>query len=141
MMKRVHLLFVLLRRSGIYKILLGFMGVYLFCAIVVMIAEPNVERFGDALWFLWAVSTTVGLGDITAVTVPGRLATIVCSLYAIITTALITGVAVDYFNEERQRQYDESLTLFLDKLERLPELDKDELAAISKKVKRNRGEF
>ena len=141
MMKRVHLLFVLLRRSGIYKILLGFMGVYLFCAIVVMIAEPNVERFGDALWFLWAVSTTVGLGDITAVTVPGRLATIVCSLYAIITTALITGVAVDYFNEERQRQYDESLTLFLDKLERLPELDKEELAAISKKVKQSRGEL
>ena len=141
MIKRLHLLFVLLKRSGVYKILIGFMGVYLLCSLVMLIAEPKVERFGDALWFLWAVSTTVGLGDITAVTIPGRIATVVCSLYAIITTALITGVAVDYFNEERQRQYDESLTLFLDKLERLPELDKEELAAISKKVKRNRGEL
>ena len=141
MIKRLHLLFVVLRRSGVYKILIGFMGVYLLCATVVMIVEPKVERFGDALWFLWAVSTTVGLGDVTAVTLAGRVAAVICSLCAITTTALITGVIVDYFNEERQRQYDESLTLFLDKLERLPELDHDELVKISKKVKRNRGEY
>ena len=141
MIKRLHLLLVVLKRSGIYKILLGFMGVFLFSGLVVLIAEPTVVRFGDALWFLWAVSTTVGLGDITAVTIPGRIATVVCSLCAIVTTAIITGVVVDYFNEERQRQYDESLTMFLDKLERLPELDKEELAAISKKVKQSRGEL
>ena len=141
MVKRLHLLFVVLRRSGVYKALLGFLGVYLFCTTVVLIAEPKIERFDDALWFLWAVSTTVGLGDITAVTFAGRVAAVICSLCAITTTALITGVIVDYFNEERQRQYDESLTLFLDKLERLPELDRDELVKISKKVKRNRGEY
>ncbi len=141
MVKRLHLLFVVLRRSGVYRVLLGFLGVYLFCALVVLLAEPRIERYDDALWFLWAVSTTVGLGDITAVTFAGRMASVFCSLYAITTTALITGVIVDYFNEERQRQYDESLTLFLDKLERLPELDHDELVRISKKVKRNRGEY
>ena len=141
MVKRLHLLFVVLRRSGVYKVLLVFLGFYMLCALVVLFAEPGIERYDDALWFLWAVSTTVGLGDITAVTPAGRIVTVLCSLYAITTTALITGVIVDYFNEERQRQYDESLTLFLDKLERLPELDQEELAAISKKVKRNRGEF
>ena len=141
MIKRLHLLIVVFRRSGVYRALLLFTGVYLLCGLVVLIVEPGIERFDDALWFLWAVSTTVGLGDFTAVTVPGRIAAIICSVYAITTTALITGVIVDYFNEERQRQYDESLTLFLDKLERLPELDQEELAAISKKVKRNRGEF
>ena len=141
MLKRLHLLFVVLRRSGVYKVVLVFLATYLFCALVVLFAEPGIDRYDDALWFLWAVSTTVGLGDFTAVTLAGRIATVLCSLYAITTTALITGVIVDYFNEERQRQYDESLTLFLDKLERLPELDKEELAAISRKVKRNRGEF
>jgi voltage-gated potassium channel len=84
---------------------------------------------------LWAVSTTVGLGDVTAVTVVGRVAAMLCSLYAIITTALITGVIVDYFNESRQRQFDESLTEFLDKLERLPELSNEELEAISRRVR------
>lgn len=138
MVKRLHLLFIVLRRSGVYKLLLGFLGVYLACALVVLLAEPNIVRYEDALWFLWAVSTTVGLGDITAVTFPGRIVTVICSLYAILTTAIITGVTVDYFNEERQRQYDASLTMFLDKLERLPELDQDELAAIARKVKRNR---
>ena len=141
MVKRLHLLFVVLRRSGVYKALLGFLGVYFVCGLVVMVSEPKIEGFGDALWFLWAVSTTVGLGDVTAVTLAGRVAAVTCSLCAITTTALITGVIVDYFNEERQRQYDESLTLFLDKLERLPELDHDELVRISKKVKRNRGEY
>ena len=137
-MKRMRLLFIVLRRSGVYKAFLGFLGVYLVCGLVVMLAEPSVGRYDDALWFLWAVSTTVGLGDITAITFAGRIATVVCSLWAIVTTAIITGVIVDYFSEVRQHQYDEALSLFLDKLERLPELDQDELTEIAEKVKRIR---
>lgn len=118
--------------------LLRFLSVYLACGLIVLWMEPGVTTYADALWFLWAVSLTVGLGDFTAVTIVGRLATIVCSLFALIATAVITGVIVDFFNESRMQQLDGSVTEFMDKLEHLDELDKDELKGISQRIKRLR---
>ena len=137
-MRRLRLIIIILRRSGAGKVLLGFLLIYLACGVVVQVAEPSVESYGDALWFLWAVSTTVGLGDFTAVSAAGRIATIICSVSAIVTTAIFTGVVVDYFNEARQHQADDSLSEFLDKLENLPKLSKQELEDLSKKVRRLR---
>ena len=73
-MRRLRLIIIILRRSGAGKVLLGFLLIYLACGVVVQVAEPSVESYGDALWFLWAVSTTVGLGDFTAVSAAGSAA-------------------------------------------------------------------
>ena len=135
---RFRLLAVVIRRSGASRVVAWFLTVYLVCAGVVMVAEPGVERYVDALWFLWEVATTVGLGDMTAVTLLGRAATILCSIHGIVTVAIITAVIVDFFNECRHAQLDESKTLLLDRLEHLDELSKDELRDISAKIRRLR---
>lgn len=134
-MHKFKLLCLIIRRSGAGKPLAGFVTTFLVCALILWLIEPSVQTFGDAIWFLWAVSLTVGLGDITAVTLVGRVVTIICSLYAVITMAIITAVVVDYFHERRQEQLNESLSLFMDKLERLPELSDEELRDMSAKVK------
>lgn len=137
-MRRFHLFRIVLKRSGVNKVALGFLATYAICALVVLIAEPGVDTYGDALWFLWAVSLTVGLGDFTAVTVVGRAATVCCSLYALLATAITTAVVVDYFNERRAAELDASTATVLDKLEHLDQLEKEELRAISEKVKKLR---
>ena len=137
-MHRLRVLWLITKRSGVGKSLIAFMVVYLICAAIVQFSEPNINNYGDALWFLWAVSLTVGLGDYTAVTALGRFAVVVCSLFAVVVVAIVTGVVVDYFNEVRQHQLDSSITVFLDKLERLPELSKEELEEVSHKVKKLR---
>ena len=116
----------------------AFLVLFFVCAILVLVAEPGVDNFFDALWFLWAVSTTVGLGDLTVVTIVGRIASMVCSVFAIVTTAALTGVIVDFFSEAREQDLQGSISEFLDKLERLPELDREELEDISKRVKKLR---
>ena len=133
-MGRLRLLVVVLKRSGAMVVLGNFLLIYFVCGFIVLCVEPDVTTYGDALWFLWAVSTTVGLGDFTAVSLIGRVAAVVCSVSAILCSAIITGVIVDFFNELRQRQLDQSLAEFLDKLERLPELSKEELEDISERV-------
>lgn len=137
-MKGFHLLYVVVRSSGAQKVILWFLAVYFACAAVIALVEPGVDDFGDGLWFLWAVATTVGLGDVTAVTPLGRAATIICSLAGIVTVAIITAVVVDYFNERRDMMLDESTALMLDKLEHLEDLEKEELAEISKKMRKLR---
>ena len=54
-MKRFQLFRIVLRRSGVNKVAIGFLATYAVCALVVLIAEPGVETYGDALWFLWAL--------------------------------------------------------------------------------------
>ena len=137
-MGRFRLLLVVIKRSGAEKVVSFALVVGLVCALVVQIAEPNVDSYFDALWFLWAVSMTVGLGDYTAVTALGRLSAIVCSLTGLVTTAILTAVVVDYFHEVRQAQLNSSVTTFLDKLEHLDELDKSELKELSNQVKKYR---
>lgn len=137
-MRRLRLLIIVLRRSGAIHVVGAFLALFLVCAAVVQVAEPGIQTYGDAMWFLWAVSLTVGLGDFTSVTLVGRLVAVLCSLCALITTAIITGVVVDYFNESRQRQLDQSLSEFLDKLEHLNELGPKELENISQTVRRLR---
>ncbi len=137
-MRRVRLLWLVIRRSGAWKALAAFLVLFFVCAILVLVAEPGVDNFFDALWFLWAVSTTVGLGDLTVVTIVGRIASMVCSVFAIVTTAALTGVIVDFFSEAREQDLQGSISEFLDKLERLPELDREELEDISKRVKKLR---
>lgn len=133
-MRRFRLFLTLTRRSGVSKVLGGFIIVFLLGALLTMFFEPGINTYGDALWFLWAVSITVGLGDFTAVTLVGRTVTVICSIYAVVATAIFTGLIVDYFHEVRELQLNASLAEFLDHLEHLPELGKDELEKISKRV-------
>lgn len=137
-MKRLRMLWIVLKRSGAERALIGFLIVFLVCALIIMLFDPGIESYGDALWYLWEVSTTVGLGDYTTVSAVARIVTVICSIVGIITTAAITGIIVDYFSEIRQSQLGESLSEFLDSLERLPELDHEELVHISERVKKFR---
>ena len=51
--------------------------------------------------------------------------------------AIITSTVVTYHQVKIKSQED-TITLFMDKLERLPELSKEELADISKRIRRLR---
>lgn len=137
-MHKLRLLWIVFKRSGAWMAIAIFVGSVLLCGLMVQIAEPEIDSYGDALWFLWAVATTVGLGDYTAVTTVGRVASVICSLFAVVCTSISTAVIVDFFNEERHYQRNEALSEFLDKLEHLPDLSEDELRDISKRVRKLR---
>ena len=85
---------------------------------------------------MFQVVTTIGLGDFTCTSLLGRGAAIVLSVYSVFFLALITGVVVSYCSERMNARRDESVAQFIDQLEHLPELSRDELAELSEKVKR-----
>lgn len=61
----------------------------------------RIPTFGDALWYSFAVVTTIGFGDITAVTVPGRVISVILGLYGLIVVALITSIIVNFYTETK----------------------------------------
>ena len=79
----------------------------LICLCAFMIAfsfilpkfEPSIDDFWDAMWYCFTVITTIGFGDMVAVTNAGRLLTVVLGIYGIVVVAILTSVIVNFYNE------------------------------------------
>ena len=82
-----------------------------------------------------------GFGDIVAITFIGKLVSVLVTIYTIFVVAIVTGVVVNYYGQIVEMQRRETAMMFLDKLERLPELSKEELEDISKMGKKSSAEF
>ena len=137
-MKKLRILRMVLHKTKADRLVLSFVGFLLVTAAVVWAAEPSIPTYGDALWFCYAVLSTSGFGDFTAVTFVGRICAVLVSIYAIFVIGIVTGVVVSYFQQSVQVQFEDSKMAFLDKLERLPELFKEELEAMAAKARKLR---
>lgn len=135
-MKRLHMLWMILKRIHADKILFTFIVNLFIVALLIDLAEPGIHTYSESLWYTYVSIATIGFGDIVAVTFIGRLLTVYISLHATLLVAIIPGIVVSYYLEVIHRREKESVTIFLDKLERLPELSKEELRQIADKVKK-----
>ena len=70
-------------------------------SIVLPQFEEGIPRFEDAVWYCFAIATTIGLGDFTAATLPGRAISAILGLYGIIVVALVTSIIVNFYNETK----------------------------------------
>lgn len=104
-------------------------------SIGVWIVEPNIKTPIDSVWYCFSVATTIGFGDITAVTILGRAMSIFLSICSILIIAVVPGIITSYYIESTKLKEQESIAKFLDDLEHLPELSKEDLQSLSEKVK------
>lgn len=134
-MKRLVLMKRVIEETHSAPLIVSLLVLILVIAFVLTLIEPQVTTYGDALWYCFSLITTIGFGDITAVTLLGRTLSIILGIFGIIGIGIIVGVFVAYYNEGQRVRHNESLMLFADKLERLPELSPEELAEMSAQVK------
>ena len=125
----------LLNHTGTIKVFFAYVIVLCIGAVLTWLFEPQVQSLWDGFWFCFVASTTIGFGDITAVTVIGRLVVIFVTLCGILTVAMVPGVVVAYYTEYLRKREEDTVSTFLEKLEHLPELQKKELEEISERIK------
>ncbi|MBQ6387448.1 MAG: two pore domain potassium channel family protein [Ruminococcus sp.] len=128
----------LLIHTGAIKIFVSYLIALCISAVLIWIFEPQVNNLWDGMWFCFVASTTIGFGDIIAVTVAGRIVIIFITLCGILTVAMVPGVVVTYYTEYLRATERDTVSKFLEKLECLPELDKKELKEISERVREYR---
>lgn len=128
----------ILTRTGAIKIFISFLIFSCVVAFVLRFVEPQIETFGDGLWYCFVASTTIGFGDIYVITPIGRILTVIVAVYGIFVVAMVPGVVVSYYMEYLKMQEKETISVFLERLEKLPELSKDELKKLSERVRKMR---
>lgn len=116
----------------------GFILLLAVCSVLICLIEPGIDSVGEGFWYLYVAATTIGFGDLCAVTTLGRVLTILVSMAGILMVAMIPGVVVSYYVEFVRNHQEESVSLFVEKLENLPDLSPEELAELSEKVRKLR---
>ena len=65
-------------------------------------------KYTNALWYCFAVVTTIGFGDMTATSTVGRILTVILGVYGIVVVALITSIIVNFYGEMKKSGPDEA---------------------------------
>ena len=126
---------LIIKRTGMRKVLIAYIISLCLGALLITIFEPNIKDYGNALWYCFVASTTIGFGDYAAVGVIGRIVTVLVTIVGILAVAIIPGVIVSYYTEYLRIKEKETISTFLEELENLPNLSEERLKAISEKVK------
>ncbi len=95
---RLDLLRKIARETYGAEILFGLVILIITFSLVLKITE-NGMSYRDALWYCFALVTTIGLGDISAVSDLGRIISVILGVYGIIVVALITSIIVNFYGE------------------------------------------
>jgi exosortase/archaeosortase len=116
-------------------ILAVYLVVYFVFSLFIWSCDPDIKDLSDALWFTFQTVTTIGYGDLQATSVLGRALTVILAIYSIAIVAIFTGIIAGFYVEIVKLKNKEDVTEFLENLERLPEMDHDELVKISERAK------
>ena len=126
--------------AGADKVFYIYFAIFFLSAVFIWLADRAIDRFRDSLWYCFAVATTVGFGDFAATALPGRIVTVILSLYSLAAVAIFTAVITSYFMDVAKSKASDSARAFLDDLEHLQELSPEELKELSARVQKFRQE-
>jgi len=95
-----------IRKTYAGEILFGLLLIVIAFSMVLMVAEESITTYGDALWYCFMLVTTIGFGDLTAVTIMGRVLSVILGIYGIVVVAIVTSVIVNFYSEVRNEKTD-----------------------------------
>lgn len=130
-----RLFWMIIKKCNFEKVLIAFILFFALAALIITIREPDINTYGDGLWYCFVACTSIGFGDFVAVSALGRVITVLLTLFEIVLIALLSGVIVSHYLEVIHTREKISATMFLDKLEHLSQLSDEELVEIEEKVK------
>ena len=104
---KINILRKIIRKTYAVEILFGLLLLIVSFSMVFYRLEPSFNGYGDALWYSFALFTTIGFGDRVATTVVGRLLSVILGSYGIVVVALITSIVVNFYNEVKTDGDDE----------------------------------
>ena len=123
------------RTNGLIYIVIVTVAIVFGGAFGIMLTEPGMDDFGDAIWWSLVTTTTVGYGDISPESNGGRVIAGTLMIVGIGFLGMVTGSVATYFvdklskggPEEMKSVAGEQLEYVKKKLDELENLDQHEV--------------
>ena len=103
-MRRLKMLWHIIQVTGFTRFCSEFCDLCFGSGGVLFLVEPAITNYGDGLWYAFVTSTTVGYGDLLAVTLIGRITSVFLTIYGLIFFGCLSAVIINYYtdlNKER----------------------------------------
>ncbi|MBQ7640917.1 MAG: two pore domain potassium channel family protein [Acholeplasmatales bacterium] len=97
--EKVKVLIKILNATHTIDVIICLIALMISFSFIFPMVEETIPTFWDALWYCFAVITTIGFGDFAAVSIIGRVLTVILGIYGIVIVAIITSVIVNFYNE------------------------------------------
>ena len=86
----------IVKKTYAFEILLGLLSLIISFSFLFTFFEEIT--YGDALWYCFAVVTTIGFGDITVTHIVCRILSVILGLYGVLVVAVLTSIVVNLYN-------------------------------------------
>ena len=106
---RLGAMLKIIQRTYAFEILYGLFILIISFSYIFYTLEPNINSFGDGLWYSFAIVTTIGFGDMSAVTGIGRILSVLLGVYGLIVVAVLTSIIINFYNETLKKDDDKEL--------------------------------
>ena len=106
-LEKMKLLLNILVKTHTIDVIVCLLAVMILFSFVLPRAESasgTIKNFWDAMWYCFTVITTIGFGDFYAVSLVGRILTVILGIYGIVVVAIITSVVVNFYNEVTSKE-------------------------------------
>ena len=104
---KLKAMYRIIKKTFAIEILYGLFVLIIASSFILYIMEESIPTFGDALWYCFAIVTTIGFGDVVAKTEVGRLLSVLLGIYGLIVVAVLTSIIVNFYNETTQKEKEE----------------------------------
>ena len=104
---RYDILIKVIKRSMAVEILSGLGLLIIAFSFVFSVIEPDMPSVWSAMWYCFALITTIGFGDVVAQSILGKVLSVILGIYGIIVVSLITSIIVNFYSEikEEDKQF------------------------------------
>ena len=92
----------IVRKTYAVEIISGLLLLIVTFSYILKFMDEAFTTFAEALWYCFAVVTTIGFGDLTPTTAIGRVLSVILGLYGIVVVALITSIIVNFYGEMKK---------------------------------------
>lgn len=125
-----------LQTNGLDKLLIITMIMLFVIPIPVILVEPEINTFPDALWWAIVTTTTVGYGDISPTTGLGRFLAVILMLVGIGIIGTFTSAITSYFSRENELSHDQQVLQIIQTIEDVDDITKEDAELIQLYLKR-----
>ena len=122
---KLNIISNIIKKSLVKEIIAGLLILIILCSVYFTVVEVNITSYVDALWYSFAVITTIGFGDVYVSTTLGRILSVILGISGIVVVALFTSFIVNFYNEMNKRREEKTLKKILEETKEIEKFEEE----------------